>query len=163
MPGPILVGYDGSEAAKLALAFATELARERSATVVLCNVVPSSPQHMALSPLLYPSPEATRLVAVQSFRAAAGKRLEEVAAEARQGGVEVEAVVRTGNAADELLAAAREAGAEHVVLGFMSYEHALPAGIGSVAERVLRLADRTVTIVRPAPPSPAKPKGKKAR
>lgn len=159
MAGPILVGYDGSEASNVATQFAAERCRALRRKLVLCNVVPASLKHVAFSELLLPGIELNKLVNVEKFQDAARKRLEEVAAGLRRQGLEVEAVVRAGDTADELLAAARELHAEQLVLGYMSYEHKLPYGVGTVAEKVMRYADRTVTVVRPpgAPAKDAKP------
>lgn len=148
MPGTILVGYDGSAASKAALAFAAERARASQAKLLLVTVVPARLQHVGFTELLLPGVELPKL-GEGTFEATAKKRLEEVAAQARAQGVQVEAQARSGDAADELVQAARDAQADEIVLGYMSYEHKLPQGIGTVAEKVLRHADRTVTVVRP--------------
>lgn len=149
MSRPILVGYDGSEASKLALEFAAERAAALKRRLVLVNVVPANLRHVGFSEMLLPGVDLSKLVKVDKFHDIAQARLSEVAADVAKRGIAVEAVVRTGDTADELLEAAKEADAEQVVLGYMSYEHKLPFGIGTVAEKVLRYADRTVTIVRP--------------
>jgi nucleotide-binding universal stress UspA family protein len=145
----ILVGYDGSEPSKHALAFAAERARAAGRRLVLVTVVPASLRNAGFSEMLLPGLDLSSLVKEDKFTDVARKGLEEVAAGLRAQGLQVDVDVRHGDAADELLEAARQHDPEQVVLGFMSYEHKLPMGLGSVAEKVLRYADRTVTIVRP--------------
>jgi nucleotide-binding universal stress UspA family protein len=147
MPGTIVVGYDGSDASKAALEFAAERAAVTKGRVLLVTVVPAKLQHVGFTELLLPGIQMPTS-SEGTFEATARKRLEEVAARVRARGLRVDAQARSGDAADELIEAAREAQADEIVLGYMSYEHKLPAGIGSVADKVLRYADRTVTIVR---------------
>jgi nucleotide-binding universal stress UspA family protein len=149
MARPFVVGFDGSEASRLALDFAAERAAALKRTLVLVNVVPASVKNLAFSELLLPGIDLSSVVKPGKFRDVAQQRLDEVAEEARKRGVEVQAMVRAGDSADELIAAARELDAEQIVLGFMSYEHKLPYGIGTVAEKVMRNAGCTVTVVRP--------------
>jgi nucleotide-binding universal stress UspA family protein len=149
MQPAILVGYDGSSASQAALEFAAERARAGNARLVLCSVVPASLRNIAFTEMLLPGIEMSKVIQVDKFQETARKRLEEIATEVRKRGVLVVPMVRAGDAADELIAAAKEHDAEQIVVGYMSYEHKLPYGIGSVAEKVLRYADRTVTVVRP--------------
>ncbi|MCA1813203.1 MAG: universal stress protein [Halobacteriales archaeon] len=150
MPGSILVGYDGSDASKAALAFAAERAAVTKSKVLLVTVVPANLHNVGFTELLLPGIQLPKLVE-GTFEATAKKRLEDVAAPVRKHGVPVDVVVRSGDAADELIAAARDLEADEVVLGHKSYESKLPQGIGSIADKVLRYSDRTVTVVRPRP------------
>lgn len=159
MARPLLVGYDGSDASKFALDFAAERCAALKRRLVLVNVVPANLKRTLFSEMLLPNIDLTKVVNVEKFPDLARKRLDEVAAEARKRGIEVEPVVRSGDTADEILAAAREVDAEQIVLGHMSYEHALPYGIGTVAEKVMRYADRTVTVVKPTGPGGAAGRG----
>lgn len=151
MQPAILVGYDGSAAAQAALEFAVERARAGNAKILLCTVVPASLRNVSFTELLLPGIDLSKVIQVDKFQETARLKLEDIATDVRKRGVLVVPLVKAGDAADELVAAARENDVEQIVLGYMSYEHKLPYGIGSVAEKVVRTADRTVTIVRPPP------------
>jgi nucleotide-binding universal stress UspA family protein len=78
----------------------------------------------------------------------ARKRLDEAAAGARVGGVRVSTEVRTGDAAEQILAAAKDVGASEVIVGYKSYESLAQATVGTIAEKVVRYAPVTATVVR---------------
>lgn len=153
----VLVGYDGSEASRRALEFAAERCAALRKELVLCNVVPAGLRQFSLTEALLPNVELNKLFNPAKFADAARKQLEEVAAPLAKRGVVARVVVRAGDAADELLALAKDEGADEIVLGYKSYESKLPYGVGSVAEKVMRYADRTVTVVRPPSRPAAKP------
>jgi nucleotide-binding universal stress UspA family protein len=149
MAGAVLVGYDGSDASRLAVDVAAERCAALKKRLVLVNVVPANLRQLSFTEFVLPNMDLSKLINVDKFQDAARKKLEQVAADLAKRGVDARAVVRAGDTADELLQAARDEGADEIVLGYMSYERALPYGVGSVAEKVLRYADRSVTIVRP--------------
>lgn len=132
----ILVTTDFSEASEQALDTAALLARRDAARLVLAYVAVEEAEPMITDP----SPEAVAVRARTQLRALAERRL---------AGLDPElAVVTASSAAQGICDHARAIGADLVVLsthGRTGLAHAL---IGSVAERVVRLAPCPVLTVR---------------
>ncbi|MGQ0536859.1 MAG: universal stress protein [Methanobacteriota archaeon] len=143
----ILVGFDGSDASRKALEYA---ATARSASeIVVVNVVPSQLADKKFMEMLLPGIDLSRVAKGGSFKENAKRSIEDAIADLSAKMPEhTSVVIRQGDPADEILAAAKEKACDEIVLGFKSYEKKQPFFIGSVAEKVMRYADRTVTIVR---------------
>jgi nucleotide-binding universal stress UspA family protein len=84
-----------------------------------------------------------------SLQRAEARALAPLACRARAAGVHCRVVVRQGDAADQILEAARETGAGRIVVGTHARGHIGKLLIGSVAESVLRRAHVPVLIVGP--------------
>ncbi len=121
----MLVGYDGSEFAKRALARAVTLAGSKG-KVTVASVIASDAQ-------------ASDMVAQQRLlseaKGLAGKR-------------EVEMLELSGNAAEALMKAADEAGADFLVVGSRGRGAAASLLLGSVSATLAREAPCDVVIVR---------------
>jgi nucleotide-binding universal stress UspA family protein len=126
--------------AEHALGFAIELALKLSAkiTIVHAYEVPTYgyPDGIAMTP-----------EAVDSIRRAAETGLERVTEHARRPGLEVQALLRQGSAWREIDAAAKEAGADLIVMGTHGRHGLARALLGSVAEKVVRSAPCPVLTV----------------
>jgi nucleotide-binding universal stress UspA family protein len=128
----IVVGYDGSDAARRALGRAAELA-DAGATVVVLHATPS----------VYPEPyevedvdeEARSEVLLEEARQLLGQR-----------GLEPETRSPVGGAADELISAAKETGADVIVVG--RRRGAVAHLLGSVSSKVVQDAPCDVLVVR---------------
>jgi nucleotide-binding universal stress UspA family protein len=147
--GPLVVGVDGTAAGVAALRWAADQARGSGARVLAIAV--SAPP-----PLLAGGPEVgaglvaqTMLADEQQFTAAADawltEAIEALATDARQ---VVDRQVRRGDAATELLAAARDA--ELLVLGNHGRGGIVGTLVGSVAQRCAHHAGCPLVLV-PAP------------
>jgi nucleotide-binding universal stress UspA family protein len=123
----VVVGYDGSEPARRALRLAAGLAGRGEVTVV--NVAPAL--HLGL-----PEP---------AFAAEQEDLLAEALRLAGDGDVVVKAVV--GEPAEELAAAAREAGADVLVVGTAGHGAVGRFLLGSVSLAVAREAPCSVLVV----------------
>jgi nucleotide-binding universal stress UspA family protein len=128
-----VVGYDGSDASRRALGRAAELADE-GATVVAVHAAASVYGDAAPGPA-DPDEEARAEVLLQEARQLLGDR-----------GVEAEVRTPVGPAAEALVAAAKEIGAELIVVG----RRRSPAAhlLGSVSSKVVREAACDVLVVR---------------
>ncbi|HET9491076.1 MAG TPA: universal stress protein [Methylomirabilota bacterium] len=145
-PGPyrrILVPTDFSSVSEQAWRVARELARTTGAELVLLHVLVEAPLYSE-SPVSGP-----RLREVyESAREWATKKLEQWAAEARAAGLVVRVEARAGVPYQDILTMARSAGIDVIVLGTRGRGGVERALLGSVADRVIRLAPCPVLSVR---------------
>lgn len=138
----ILCPVDFDEPSMAALDFARELARENGATLTVLNVasIPMNATEIAPIPLEpYPVWE-------QAARAKLGKV---VAAHLEGKGVAYKAATRSGEASAGILEQARESEPDVIVMATHGRSGVSHFFIGSVAERVIRQADRPVLVIRP--------------
>ena len=146
--GPVVLGYDGSDASRLAITRAAHLLGDRRALVVHAWLAPS---HVLLwNPLIKgPGPLAEPAAMLDEASAQAARRLADEGAEhARAAGLEAEpcAVPVTRGTWRTLLRSARERDARAIVVGSRGWS-ALDAALGTVADRVTTHADRPVLLV----------------
>lgn len=134
----ILVAVDFEEASRQALALAKELARGLGAEVALVHVhaLPVY-AYPGLDPVVFPA-------VIAQVTEAARRALDDLA---RSSGI-TRAVIRGGDPASEILAAARELGASMIALGTHGRKGIVHALLGSIAERVVRQSPIPVLTVR---------------
>ena len=143
LPKNILVPTDMSEGAEEALDFACELAQTFGATIHLLNVIGiptlGVPElGVALTSTMIDSMVHDNQVA-----------LEEIATRKR-GSVQIgQVLLRTGDARDMICQAAKEVGADLIVMGTHGRRGVTRALLGSVTESVVRMAPCPVLTVRP--------------
>jgi nucleotide-binding universal stress UspA family protein len=146
----ILIAYDGSPDAQIAIERAGELMRGRPATVLtvlepFTDVVARIGTGMPIGAVDYNDMD-------RSAEDAGRRRAEEGAARAREAGLKAHARVqaRHGSIAEAILTAANDEGAEAIVLGTRGLTGVKSLLLGSVSHAVLQHADRPVVVV----PSP---------
>ncbi len=143
--GDIVVGVDGSEGAKHALEWASDLARlkdDRLVVVTAWHVPASAYGSPGFAPMVSPSLE-------QQAREAAEAVAAESVESARKAGVaNVEARVEEGNAA-EILVHTTE-GADLLVVGSRGLGGFKGLVLGSVSEQVMHHAHVPTLVVRPS-------------
>ncbi len=139
----ILVPLDGSDLAEVALGEAARLARALGAGVLLLQVI---------APVEDVIQSGTMRIAVDEVWAAAQARalayLRDVRARPLLTGIAVDVDVRMGNAAETILEVARARDVERIVMATHGRTGFTRWVLGSVAEKILRAADRTVVLVR---------------
>lgn len=137
----ILVPMDFSDDSEAALRFARDLARRYDATIHLLHVVENPLATGVWSAELYTSEIAgLQLNLVRDAKA----RLEKSVPE----GTAMSTEVRVGKAANEILNVARERGVDLIVMGTHGRTGLALLILGSVAERVVRMAPCPVLTVR---------------
>lgn len=139
----LLVATDFSSSSKQAWLVARQLARRLGAEIVLLHV-------LVEAPLFSEGPftmKHTREV-FEAARAWVEKMLGEWIATAADSGLQARWIVRTGVPHKEIVAAAARERAEVIVLGTQGRSGIDRALLGSVADRVIRLAPCPVLTVR---------------
>jgi nucleotide-binding universal stress UspA family protein len=145
----VLVPLDGSELAEVALQSAKELARRAGASLILVQV-PAVPGYVTTIP------EAAGWIPVflrqQAAEAASylGHKVDELQKEGLEADLDVE-IVATGGVADGILASAGQHSADIIVMSTHGRSGLGRWMFGSVADRLLRIADRPVWLVRSHP------------
>lgn len=136
----IIVGLDGSDESRRALRCAVSLARTHGATLHAVGVEERLPHYAAT---IGEVQEAKQLQDTVFSRV-----MEEVRRIAEEYGVEVTTEIRAGNAAQELLRAAREQEADLIVLGAKGHNVIRDFLLGSTTDRVTHHAPCSVLVVR---------------
>jgi nucleotide-binding universal stress UspA family protein len=138
----VLVALDGSTASESVLRFLMEIAGPLDMTVALLHVLESTPP-----PVLEATPHAV-FGDLETRRREAAEYLAPIAAALRAQGVDTSWAIRHGRAADEILAAATESGADLIAMATHGRTGLGRLLFGSVAETVLRHAPVPVFLIR---------------
>lgn len=147
----ILLATDGSEQALAAARFIPTLvnpaALERVTVIAVIRPITSAPffGEVGLAGLTGEAWESINEAADASAKAAVQKTVDALAGAASR----VETVTRPGSPADEIVDAAKELGADMIVMGSRGWGGVRSVLLGSVSERVTHLAHCPVLIVRP--------------
>lgn len=139
----ILVATDFAESAERALAWGVQLARQHGAELILLHVYMDLPA--------YPEITAGQVEAIyEEQRRWIEEALERRARSARGEGVRARAILRTGPPASTIAETATEEGADLLLVGTQGRSGLDRLIVGSVAERVVRLATCPVLVVKSA-------------
>jgi nucleotide-binding universal stress UspA family protein len=139
----ILVGFDGSPNAWSALRYGLRLAREQGGVVCALWVQEPLPHYASAS---------AEARSREHEAAAYFERLQaDAAREAHLLGVRLGTEAVRGQAAQAIVAYARQIGADLIVLGQHGHRGMLDRMLGSTSDRVLDLADCSVLVVPTAP------------
>jgi nucleotide-binding universal stress UspA family protein len=142
----VLVGYDGSDPSRRALAYAIDRAKLAGDEIVLLTVIPDSVRKTSLSGMM-PAGLALPPQMGKTFEANAQERLDDVIAEHKASGVAMSALVRSGEIGHAFTEAVRESGASEIVIGHKSFEREA-LQLGPIAERLVKHMPATVIVVR---------------
>lgn len=139
----ILVGYDGSNGGKAALAAAATIAKKFEARLTVLWVREPLPRHSDLPGEF----EAEAEAADKYFE----ERKKEVAAVAAQYGLLIPCEVRRGHAAKVLVGFAREGAHDLIVVGHSDHSELWGRLLGDTADRISDHAHCSVLIVKSHP------------
>ena len=147
----ILVPTDFSEPAREAVKGAIELTQHFSAQLLLVHVVPPVP--VPYQPIGSPAPVFDVTSYLQELVKASRENLQAYAEKNVPEGVPVTITVAAGDPAYEILRLARELEADVIVIATHGHGGWRRLLFGSVAEKVVRLAENPVLVVHGPPES----------
>jgi nucleotide-binding universal stress UspA family protein len=145
----VLVALDGSTACETVLRFLMEIAGPLDMTVLLLHVLEPMPAQVAAGTVIVDDIEARRREAEEY--------LTPISAALRSQGVDTAWAIRRGRPAEEILAAARESGADLIAMATHGRTGPGRLFFGWVAEAVLRDAPVPVFMMREPHPIAAAP------
>ena len=143
MSHKIVVGYDGSDSAKAALAFATDLAKAQGGSIVVAHVLEWSP-YSFLTPTELEERHKRR---GEELARAEQAVLAPVVEKARASGVSADTELRYGHIAETLCNIADEKSASQIVIGRTGHSELTSRLFGSVAGTLAQASPVPVTIV----------------
>ncbi|MCH2164960.1 MAG: universal stress protein [Marinovum sp.] len=143
MSRKFVVGYDGSDSAKAALAFTTDLAKVQDGSIVVAHVLEWSP-YSFLTPTELEERHKRRGEELERAEAAI---LAPAVESLKNSGLEIETALKYGHIATTLGAIAQESGANQIVIGRNGEPGLTSRVFGSVAISLAQAAPVPVTIV----------------
>jgi nucleotide-binding universal stress UspA family protein len=140
-PSKVLIAVDGSPASLRALDFAIEMARQNPGTsLVLLNVQTISASE-ATSAAMGSDWQDT------ASQASAGA-LEQAVKKCEDGSIRFNTLVKTGLVAEAIAQVARDEGINHIVMGTRGLGSIQGLLLGSVAMKVVHLAEVPITLIK---------------
>jgi nucleotide-binding universal stress UspA family protein len=143
----LLVPQDFSFCAERAEALAMDLAKTLEARVLLLHVC-EIPANLRGGTLIHQEGSLEPIAVDRYVEESAAKKLDERAARLRLRGVDIATAVAIGSVAETILEHAAASGADAIVMGTHGRRGLKHLLMGSVAERVVRLASVPVVTVR---------------
>jgi nucleotide-binding universal stress UspA family protein len=137
-----LVPLDGSSVAEAIIPFILDIAGPLDMEVVLLRVIEP------IRPVVLEGSRYIEMEDVEARRADAEKYLARIAAELLDKGVRAESRLRRGNPAEQIVATARETGADIIAMSTHGRGGLDRLVFGSVAQAVLRHVDMPVFLMR---------------
>jgi nucleotide-binding universal stress UspA family protein len=136
----ILVAYDGSDGARLALKHGIELARSLGAELVSISVEEHLPHYAASISEV----KAAKEEIDEYFRTLTG----EARAQAALAGVALETIIRQGHEVETIVTTAKEGRFDLLVVGYHGHSNIFGRIMGSTAQSIVRLAPCPVLLAK---------------
>ncbi|SIS84614.1 Nucleotide-binding universal stress protein, UspA family [Roseivivax lentus] len=143
MPGPVLVGYDGSEPSDRALDHAVALAKSHDTSIILVHVLEWSPYSFLTQEELAERHARRKDEMARAESAVLKPALERVSAS----GLKIEPVIQYGHSAEILARVAKEKGADQIIVGRDGSGGLAARLFGSTAATLIQIATIPCTIV----------------
>ncbi len=143
----LLIAYDGSEASTKAIDVALKCS-SKDDEIILFTVIPAELTESSFTNMLLPTIDLKSVVKSGSFKEKTMKKMSEITKQMEGKISKVETVVETGDAADEILLAAKKYEADIIIVGYKGYGKEGRFLLGSVTDKVVRHASKSVLVVR---------------
>ena len=143
----MLVAYDGSDASKKAIDMVLKCANKEDEIIVL-TVVPAELAESSFTKMLLPTIDLSSVVKSGSFKEKAMDSLKKVVSQIEPSVGKVNIVVEAGDPADEILITAKKYESDIIIIGYKGYGKEGRFLLGSVTDKVVRHASKSVLVVR---------------
>jgi nucleotide-binding universal stress UspA family protein len=143
----LLVAYDGSEASNKAIDVAVQCSTPDD-ELVLLTVIPAALVESTFTNMLLPTIDLSTVVTPGTFKEKAMENLGKLAKELESKIGKVDVAVEAGDPADEILLVAKKYDSDIILIGYKGYGKEGRFLLGSVTDKVVRHASRSVLVVR---------------
>jgi nucleotide-binding universal stress UspA family protein len=143
----LLVAYDGSEASTKALDVAMQCSAQDDELVIL-TVIPAELVESTFTNMLLPTIDLSTVVNAGTFKEKAMQTLGKIAKDLEGKVAKVDVAVEAGDPADEILLVAKKYDSDIILVGYKGYGKEGRFLLGSVTDKVVRHASRSVLVVR---------------
>ena len=143
----LLVAYDGSEASTKAIDMAIQCSTHDD-ELVLLTVIPAALVESTFTNMLLPTIDLSTVITPGTFKEKAMENLGKIAKELEGKLSKVDVAVEAGDPADEILLIAKKYDSDIILIGYKGYGKEGRFLLGSVTDKVVRHASRSVMVVR---------------
>jgi nucleotide-binding universal stress UspA family protein len=143
----LLVAYDGSEASTKAIDLAVQCSTPDDELVIL-TVIPAALVESTFTNMLLPTIDLSTVVSPGTFKEKAMESLGKIAKNLEGKVGKVDIAVEAGDPADEILLVAKKYDSDIILVGYKGYGKEGRFLLGSVTDKVVRHASRSVLVVR---------------
>ena len=143
----LLVAYDGSDASTKAIESAVQCSTPDD-ELVLLTVIPAALVESTFTNMLLPTIDLSTVVSPGTFKEKAMENLGKIAKQIEGKVTKVDVVVEAGDPADEILLVAKKYDSDIIFIGYKGYGKEGRFLLGSVTDKVVRHASRSVLVVR---------------
>jgi nucleotide-binding universal stress UspA family protein len=143
----LLVAYDGSEASTKAIDVAMQCSTHDD-ELVLLTVIPAALVESTFTNMLLPTIDLSTVVTPGTFKEKAMENLGKIAKQLEGKVSKVDIAVEAGDPADEILLVAKKYDSDIILVGYKGYGKEGRFLLGSVTDKVVRHASRSVLVVR---------------
>ena len=143
----MLVAYDGSEASKKAIDVVLKCA-DKDDEITLLTVVPAELSESSFTKMLLPTIDLSNVVKSGSFKQKAKESLTKLVKQIEPEVSKVNIAVESGDPADEILLSAKKHESDIIIVGYKGYGKEGRFLLGSVTDKVVRHASKSVLVVR---------------
>lgn len=143
----LLIAYDGSEASKKAIDVALKCSSKEDEMLIL-SVIPAALVESSFTNMLLPTIDLSEVIRSGNFKEKTMENINKVAKEVEGKLAQVDVVVEAGDPADEILMVAKKYDVDIIVIGYKGYGKEGRFLLGSVTDKVVRHASKSVMVVR---------------
>ena len=143
----LLIAYDGSDASKKAIDMALQCSNPDD-ELVLLTVIPAALVESTFTNMLLPTIDLSTVVTPGTFKEKAMESLGKIAKQLEGKISKVDVAVEVGDPADEILLVAKKYDSDIIFVGYKGYGKEGRFLLGSVTDKVVRHASRSVLVVR---------------